>query len=493
MKFRSLAAASFVVALAACGGSDPAVLRIQASPSGERAANAGADSKMMAPWSIDYELAPGLARPASEARAWKALLPDDARTRLGALARALGVEGEVYEQGTDQIAVGSPDTDTSSKEPDSASVTMWIGGGPGSWSYYPAMATSSAGAVVEPCAPDAADAPDARGCVPSSDATAAPTTIPTPKNLPSEAAARRGATAILTEAGYDVDSLVITATASTWSTFVSFEEKVDGLRTGAVGGIDFGEDASVTGAWGQFARYEAADTYPLIDLDDATERMSSGMWGSWGVPSGAMVKDGATATRTDSAPSPGTPVDSDAGAPPETVISGVPPTATIARTEVVRITGVELALQYLYVSRDEVYLVPSYRFSDGDGEIGSVVAIPDEYLAVADTPMPEPAPVDPGGGASTPGSPGSGSSGSGGGSLDPGSAPPSATVRISDVDASTLVGLDEREAVKVAESKGWVARVVARDGESFMVTTDWRGDRVNLTVVDGEVTAVSVG
>ncbi|MFM9225748.1 MAG: hypothetical protein ACKOQ1_03835, partial [Actinomycetota bacterium] len=122
MRVRSLAIALLVLSLPACGGSDPAVLRMQMSPTGEGATNASTDSKMMAPWSIDYELAPGLEKPAAKARAWKALLPDDARTRLAALARALGVKGEVYEQGTDQIAVGSPDAGKSSTEPDTASV-----------------------------------------------------------------------------------------------------------------------------------------------------------------------------------------------------------------------------------------------------------------------------------------------------------------------------------------------------------------------------------
>ncbi|MFM8626792.1 MAG: hypothetical protein ACKOCC_07605 [Actinomycetota bacterium] len=491
MRVRSLAIALLVLSLPACGGSDPAVLRMQMSPTGEGATNASADSKMMAPWSIDYELAPGLEKPAAKARSWKALLPDDARTRLVALARALGVKGEVYEQGTDQIAVGSPDAGKSSTEPDTASVTMWVGGGPGSWSYYPPMAKSSSGRLVEPCAPGAADAPDAPGCAPSSDATSTPPTIPEPKNLPSEAAALRTATGILDKAGYDTDSLVITATASTWSTFVSFEEKVDGLRTGNIGGIDFGENAAVIGAWGQFADYQGADTYPLIDLDDAVKRMSSGMWGSWMGVSGAMVKNGATSTRTDSAPSletPETPVSSDAGAPPETVVSGGETTTTIARTTVVRITGVELALQNFYVSQDEVYLVPSYRFTDGTSEIGTVLAIPDKYLASAEPPI-EPAPVDPGSSGSSGGSSGSGSTGQ----IDPGGAPTTDMPQIPDKDAASLVGLTEAEATKVATSKGWAVRVVERDGEQFMVTADWRGDRVNLTVTGGKVTGTSVG
>ena len=56
-----------------------------------------------------------------------------------------------------------------------------------------------------------------------------------------------------------------------------------------------------------------------------------------------------------------------------------------------------------------------------------------------------------------------------------------------------LVGLTESAAVDEAVSGGWVVRVVARDGEYFPVTLDYSTSRVNLTVVDGIVTSVSVG
>jgi hypothetical protein len=56
-----------------------------------------------------------------------------------------------------------------------------------------------------------------------------------------------------------------------------------------------------------------------------------------------------------------------------------------------------------------------------------------------------------------------------------------------------LVGLSEAAAVDAAESGGWVARVVARDGEYYPVTKDYLLSRVNLTVVGGIVTSVSVG
>ena len=489
---RSILVLSAVLALAACGGSDPAVLRLQSSPGGE-AANASIDSKMAAPWVVDYELAPGLERPVDEARAWRASLPSDARKRFTDLARALGVPGEIHEQGTDLLTIGDPDGGKSSVAASNDSLTMWVGGGPASWSYYPAAATSSSGAVSEPCAPDAKAVP---GCVPPSDADSPPPTIPEPENLPSENDALAIATRILLRAGYDRDEMRLTTSMSSWSTTVSFEEVVGGLPTGIFGAVDFGEDAEVMSAWGQFADYERGDSYPLIELADAVERMSSGWYGMPMLKSGAAASSGAS-TRSDTAipAAPDVPV---AATVTTDDIPGESTTTTVPRTEVVRLTGVALVLQPLYSSQTEVHLVPSYRFWSNDGEIGAVFAVPDKFIEVPvpdvpDTGAIEPAPVDPASsGSSGSGSGSSGSNGSGG-SANPGSGPVTDMPRISDADAAVLVGLSETEADKFAASKGWTTRVVERDDEQFMVTADWRGDRVNLTVVAGKVTAVSVG
>lgn len=59
--------------------------------------------------------------------------------------------------------------------------------------------------------------------------------------------------------------------------------------------------------------------------------------------------------------------------------------------------------------------------------------------------------------------------------------------------AAQLVGLNEQVATTCAANEGWKFRVVARDGEDFMVTADYRTDRVNLTVENGIVTAINVG
>ena len=60
-------------------------------------------------------------------------------------------------------------------------------------------------------------------------------------------------------------------------------------------------------------------------------------------------------------------------------------------------------------------------------------------------------------------------------------------------DAETLLGLTETEAIKVVDQRGWVYRVVERDGEALMVTADYVTNRVNVVVTKGRITDVSVG
>lgn len=56
-----------------------------------------------------------------------------------------------------------------------------------------------------------------------------------------------------------------------------------------------------------------------------------------------------------------------------------------------------------------------------------------------------------------------------------------------------LTGLSETDAAAVAAEKGLTVRIVARDGEHYMVTMDYRIDRVNFTVENGVVVEANVG
>lgn len=56
-----------------------------------------------------------------------------------------------------------------------------------------------------------------------------------------------------------------------------------------------------------------------------------------------------------------------------------------------------------------------------------------------------------------------------------------------------LIGFDETAALTCVEDAGLMWRVVARDGESFPITMDYRIERLNAVITDSIVTEVSVG
>lgn len=58
---------------------------------------------------------------------------------------------------------------------------------------------------------------------------------------------------------------------------------------------------------------------------------------------------------------------------------------------------------------------------------------------------------------------------------------------------AALSGLSEAEAEAAAAAAGYDVRVVSVDGEQRMTTMDYRTDRINLEIEDGQVTRAFVG
>ncbi len=56
-----------------------------------------------------------------------------------------------------------------------------------------------------------------------------------------------------------------------------------------------------------------------------------------------------------------------------------------------------------------------------------------------------------------------------------------------------VVGMEKYSAIVKIEGANLAARIIAEDGEHFMVTDDFRDDRLNLEVVGGKVVKVSRG
>lgn len=56
-----------------------------------------------------------------------------------------------------------------------------------------------------------------------------------------------------------------------------------------------------------------------------------------------------------------------------------------------------------------------------------------------------------------------------------------------------VIGMDKYAAIVKIENASLKARIVAEDGEHFMITMDSRLDRLNLEVVGGKVLSVHRG
>lgn len=61
------------------------------------------------------------------------------------------------------------------------------------------------------------------------------------------------------------------------------------------------------------------------------------------------------------------------------------------------------------------------------------------------------------------------------------------------MDITTLVSLTEDEAVQKIKDAGMKCRLRSKNGNNFIVTMDYRLDRVNLWIDAGIVTKVSLG
>lgn len=83
--------------------------------------------------------------------------------------------------------------------------------------------------------------------------------------------------------------------------------------------------------------------------------------------------------------------------------------------------------------------------------------------------------------------------GSAGDNGTPGPGDPDDPPDHSGTEADGLTGRDEAEAAAIARDRGLLVRIVARDGEWFPVTKDYRFDRVNFVIENGVVVQASIG
>jgi hypothetical protein len=251
---------------------------------------------------------------------------------------------------------------------------------------------------------------------------------------------------ILAKAELPTMNYEFTALKKARTTDVTGTLKMDGLRTNIAVRFTFGNDGAVLQASGPLLDHIKALVYPVISAQDAVAR---------------LTKEKYASVRT----------------------SDVVFSFASQNNSTISITGGELTLMQIVLNNRSSMLLPSYTFTNERGVVGTVLALPDQYLSYGDSIVtggvaPEPAPVPKPVGTTT--------------TTKPAIIDPDPSV-LSKETANALVGLSEAEATKVATRNKWLVRVAKRDGEEFMLTMDYVTNRVNFTVDAGVVTSVSIG
>lgn len=449
MRLRHSCVAVLLVA-ASCGGSSaassPPVLVVSSGSQNLAASDAlSAESKIARPWDLNFVSKADLPLLDSKAASYRMSPGSFTSEDVAALGEVLGVKGTVVESSDGpggSYTIGSQDTNS-----------LWVSNDAGGfWSF-----SSFSGAVSSSCA--------------SSDKLS-PCLEPTyPRNVPSEKEARALFERFLGSLGLDYEDFVIEGFSDSWgATFFGFL-KVDGVRTSLSVSASYGSNGDLSWASGFLGKIESAAEYPRIGTTAALERLNKEQFSPLLRSSSedTDVPEVATVDPVDPLTTPDTSQQSYDTAVDQPVSPEV---------RDVLIVKVEQELVSLFGTDGSVYLVPGYAFlpemdSNGFQPRYVVSALPDEFVKTEPSQPPVPDVLPP--------ATSSGSGQSGG-----------ADVPV-DGDASVLIGLSEDAANITAKERGWVVRVVSRDGEDFIVTQDFSTNRVNLTVTAGKVVKASIG
>ena len=464
----SFAVVAASLALASCGSSGAATLDLSYADSATRDSakgEAASDSPLVDLPASTYEWGGGdKPEPGSDVAAWKFTVPGHPSGPLGEVASVLfGRKTRVIPS---QGQVGAYEAGTSGEK-----YFTSYGDDRSRWWYW--VSGSGQTDAIEPCAPDAAGA-----------GKCGPVAVPDPPtDLPSDAdavsKAKNIVNAILPEIADGAVTYTVSRSPYSVSVFVPWTFR--GLPTTMGWSFSFGSGSELVNAGGPLFGIEEAGKYPMITVDTAIDRLNNGLGWSYPVSYGGMTKDVATSAAGKSGPEALPSSSSVSTGSAETV-------TTVAGT--VTVTAAEESMVQWWTGKGTQMLLPAWKMSLSTGGDVLVVAVPDKYVTFRTADSDTGDSSDPG--ASGEGSSGSssGSSGSGGGATEPAPAP---DVSIAAADAEKLVGLSEDEALKVATGNGWKWRVITRDGKNFQVTMDWVGNRVNVEITKGTVTAVKVG
>ena len=430
---------------AACETPGPLVLSLKSSQvkSGSNRANPASarnaeDAKLAYAQDVSYSVLNELPDLGETGVAWSINPLKENIGTLKKFAIALGVPGEVVKEDKNNFSIGVDDKS-------GAGLRLFIDVSGAWWNY--SSGSVGSGSVSSPaCAPDTE-------CVDAGRPVVDPAP---PANLPDEATAIARVTKLLQDADLRVKPFSFSATKTEWSTDVVGTLMARDVSSNISLYVSFGSDAKITYASGPLVELKNAGSYPLIPPKDAVKRLSQLQYGLVGPTARSAIDMSVSSPATD----------------------GSTPVAIT-----VPITGVRLALMQTTLTNNSSILLPAYTFTNADGDVGTVLAIEEKYLSYGDSEVtdgadPVPEPVDPGSPAVVPGQVEN---------------PTDPVAALDETSAKKLIGLTEAEAQKVATELGWQVRVAMRDGEAFMLTSDYLTNRVNLTIVAGSVTAVVVG
>jgi hypothetical protein len=440
-----VAASSFL--FTACGPTEPLVLSLKESQvkSGSNRANPSSaqnaeDAKLAYAQDVSYSVLNELPDLGDAATAWSVNPLKENKGTLKKLAVSFGLSGEVVKEDKNNFSIGRDDKT-------GAGLWLFVDVSSGWWNYSSGSAGFGATSSVA-CAPDTE-------CVDAERPVVDPAP---PVNLPDEATAIARVSQLLKDVGLRVKPYSFIATKSEWSTDVVGTFMARDISSNMSLYVSFGSDAKITYASGPLVELKNAGSYPIVTPKDAVKRLSQLQYGLVGPTARSAIDMAASSPAVDNS-------------------------APVAVT--VPITGVRLALMQTTLTNNSTILLPAYTFTNADGDVGTVLAIEEKYLSLGDSevtdggdPEPEPKPVDPG----TP-------------AVVPGQAenPTKPMAVLDEASAKKLIGLTEEESQKVAVELGWQVRVAMRDGEAFMLTTDYQTNRVNLTITKGLVTNVVIG
>jgi hypothetical protein len=388
--------------------------------------------------------------------------------QVARVAAALGVTGEPVplDEGFGVSWRVGPD--------DGSAPTLWVSNeGTQSWNY---SAWQGRGAIVSCTATVDSDGTESSDC---------PEPEP-PIGVPTEAEAQQRASELMAALGHDVSLLEIETYGDEWFASVMFSDGADDRAALREWSFGFGADGVLEYASGALAQAEPVGPYPLIDLDTALARLDEGSYG-FGGP--GLIEPGiaiAAAPPVDAAGDSDLPVAvPESDIPASDVEPGVEggtegdqggeassiepmpvepmPVEPMPEPEpvVVTLVDVQADLWWAWDIDGSVWLLPAYRFIDGDGGWHVVPAVTDEYMIHVDPPImvdePLPAPEPPAG-------------------------------ELDQFDASVLepfVGLTVVEFTAEAERFGASVRIVEQDGVGLAITADFSSNRVNVAA-DGD-------